>query len=127
MECLVSDIREKWKLFRDNIEKLKTLTINRCNFANEAEHIDDSICCVLLIIMCDATGGRKFALLGAVAYIRYHDKSGKFRWQIVMAKRKISNYNKKIVQRELKALCLGVQIGKKASEILKIRKENVNY
>ena len=78
--------------------------------------------------MSDATGGSKFALLGAVAYIRYHYKSGKFGWQIVMAKCKVANYNQTIVQRELKALCLGVQIGRKASEILKIRKDNVhNY
>ena len=44
-----------------------------------------------------------------------------------MAKCKMANYNQTIVQRELKALCLGVQIGKKASEILKIKKENVHY
>ena len=72
-------------------------------------------------------GGRKFALLEAVAYIRYHYRSRKFRWQIVMAKCKIANHNQTIVHRKLKALCLGVQIGKKASEILKIRKENLQY
>ena len=44
-----------------------------------------------------------------------------------MAKCKIANYNQTIVQRELKALCLGIQIGRKASEILKIRNENVHY
>ena len=111
----------------DNIEKMKTRTINRCNFVKEVEHIDDSICYVYLIIMSDATGGRKFALLGAVAYVIYHYKSGKFRWQIVIAKCKIANYNQTVVQRELKALCLGIQIGKNASEILKIRNENVHY
>ena len=44
-----------------------------------------------------------------------------------MNKCKIANYNQTIVQRELKALCLGDQIGRKASEILKIRKENAHY
>ena len=39
----------------------------------------------------------------------------------------MANYNQTIVQRELKALCLEVQIGKKASEILKIKKEGVHY
>ena len=44
-----------------------------------------------------------------------------------MAKCKIANYNQTIVQRELKSLYLCDQIGKQASEILKIRKENVHY
>ena len=63
VENLVKYIQENWSLFLDNIEKLNTRTINRCNFVKEVEHIDDSICFVYLIIMSDATGGTKFALL----------------------------------------------------------------
>ena len=43
VENLVKDIQENWSLFIDNIEKLKTRTINRCNFVKEVEHIEDSI------------------------------------------------------------------------------------
>ena len=67
VRTLIKEIKENWNLFRENIEALQALSVKRCNFAKEKEHTEKSICCTYLIIMSDATGGTKYALLGAVA------------------------------------------------------------
>ena len=67
--------------------------------------------------MSDASGGDKFGLLGAVAYLRieYMDKS--FIWQNLAAMCKIAPASMTIVVRELRALLLSIKLAEKCQNL----------
>ena len=68
---------------------------------------------VMLIGMSDATGGTKYAIIGAVVYLRYTYKDHSYGWQMVAACSEIAPEMMTIVVRELKALKMAVYLAKR--------------
>ena len=77
--------------------------------------------------MSDATGGMKYTIFGAVAYLRLAYQDGTFGWIQVAACSKITDEGVTIVIKELKGVKLATVLAKRVSKCLDIPKENVYY
>ena len=94
---------------------------------NEVAKIAKKIIQKLLIVMSDASGGLKYSIYGAVAYLRYMYEDQTFGWILVAASSKVAADNVTIVIKELQGIKLGSELGKRAAAALNIDKKDVFY
>ena len=123
---LLHEILNDWQLFERNITEVLHRVVPRCNYTEE-KHTTQNIKEKMLFIMSDASGGDKFGLLGAVAYLRieYTDKS--FTWQNLASMCKIAPANMTIVVRELRALLLSIKLADKCQKALIFDPRNIHH
>ena len=117
---LLEEIANYWQLFKSNMRSIKGKRIPRNHLVKYPMHLPQNIKEILLICMSDATGGTRYALMGAVAYLRYSYKDGSFGWQFVAASSKIATGNSTIVVRELKALRMSTELAKRVTSSLNL-------
>ena len=60
---LLEDIRKYWLMFQENLKDLSSKRVKKNNIAKIAKTIIKR----MLIVMCDASGGLKYFIYGAVA------------------------------------------------------------
>ena len=73
---LLEDIRKYWFIFQENLKILSTKRVKK----NDVSKITKKITKRMLIVMSDASGGLKYSIYGAVAYLRYTYEDKTFGW-----------------------------------------------
>ena len=63
---LLEDIRKYWFIFQENLKDLSTKRVKK----NDVSKVTKKIIKRMLIVMSDASGGLKYSIYGAVAYLR---------------------------------------------------------
>ena len=124
---LMKELTENWETFLSNLQDLAPRTIQRCNFSKIPFHISSNIKGKLIIVMSDATGGDKFGLLGAVAYLRVEYFNGQFSWQFLASSCKVAPNQTTIVVRELKALEIAIKLGLKVLKAVELTKKQIHF
>ena len=81
----------------------------------------------MLIVMSDASGGLKYSIYGAVAYVRYTYEDKTFGWILVAASSKVATDNITIVVKELKGIKLASELSKRVGAALDIDSEEIFY
>ena len=120
---LVEDIRKHWFVFQENLKDFSSKRDKKKNIAKIAKKIIKR----MLIVMSDASGGLKYTIYGAVAYLRYTYEDKTFRWILVAASSKVAADNITIVVKELKGIKLASELGKRISVALDIDIEDIFY
>ena len=75
--------------------------------------------------MSDASGGLKYSIYGAVAYLRYTYEDQSFGWILVAASSKAATDNITIVVKELKGMKLATELGKRVCVELEIESKDI--
>ena len=120
---LLDEIMKYWEIFRKNIKDLRNKKVKR----NALAKIDKKIIETLLIVMSDASGGTKFSVYGAVAYLRHTYEDNTFGWLLISACSKIAGEGLTIVIKELKGAKLATDLAKRVAKCLNIPKECIYY
>ena len=120
---LLKDIKKYWLMFQENLENLSSKRIKKNNIAKIAKKIIKR----MLIVMSDASGGLKYSIYGAVAYLRYTYEDKTFGWILVAASSKVAADNITIVVKELKGIKLASELGKRIGMALDIDSEDIFY
>ena len=105
------------------MKEISTKRILKNPISKETKQVSET----LLIIMSDATGGVKYSIVGAVAYLRHTYQDNTFGWVMVAASSKLADERLTIVAKELKAAKLATDLAKKVSKNLQIPKHQIYF
>ena len=118
---LIEEINANWDIFQSNMKEISTKRILKNPISKETKQVSET----LLIIMSDATGGVKYSIVGAVAYLCHTYQDNTFGWVMVAASSKLADEGLTIVAKELKAAKLATDLAKKVSKNLQIPKHQI--
>ena len=120
---LLEDTKKYWLMFQENLKNLSSKRIKKNNIAIIAKKFIKR----MLIVMSDASGGLKYSIYGAVAYLRYTYEDKTFGWILVAASSKVAADNITIVVKELKGIKLASELGKRVGVALDVDSEDIFY
>ena len=113
---LLEGIRKYWFMFPENLKDLSSIREKKNDIAKIAKKIIKR----MLIVMFDASGGLKYSIYGAFAYLRYTYEDRTLGWILVAASSKVAADNITMVVRELKGIKLATELGKRVDVALNI-------
>jgi hypothetical protein len=117
-EEVPSESREKWIRIFEEIGRLNDVKFDRCLTP------PDVLGKPCLVVFCDASR----LAFGAVAYIRWRQRSGKFSVRFVAAKSRVAPLKELTIPRlELQAAVIGSRLGKTIQEESRFDFERVRY
>ena len=94
---------------------------------NDIAKIAKKIIKRMLMVMSNASGGFKYSIYGAVAYLRYTYEDRTFGWILVAASSKVAADNITVLVKELKGIKLASELGKRVGVVLDIDSKDIFY